>query len=157
MTETMLLDNPNRRALYDAVLARPGDGLVQIATGLRLGRMVAHYHLAVLEDHGLVTSQRVGRRHLYFPGDAVDNPRATERSLLMRHPTRRNIAGLLCERPEGWTQAELVGTLGRYQRLVSYHLQQMCMSGLAEGTAGRPRRFRATPALVEMVNAIPAR
>lgn len=143
-----LLSNENRERLYALVCDRPGESVAPLAAAAGMGRMVAQYHLRVLEKHRLVMGQGEGRLRLYFPcGARRPDEDAVSVLMVLRSPTRRAIAALLRDAPDGRTQAELAALSGVSQRLVSYHLQALEKGGLVEASGGRPRRFRAAPAL----------
>ncbi len=60
------LAHPLRRRVLDAVAARPGVSVAEVASGFAESRVAVSKHLAVLERAGLVHSRRRGReRRLY--------------------------------------------------------------------------------------------
>lgn len=148
LSPRMLLSNLNRERLYGLVCQRPGQSAAPLAAEAGIGRMVAQYHLRVLERHRLVHGRGTGRLRLYYPAHAHP-PDASRLALerLLRNPTRRALAELVRGEAEGRTQAELAALSGESPRLVSYHLRALEKVGVVEGTQGRPRRFRATAAL----------
>jgi DNA-binding transcriptional ArsR family regulator len=60
------LADPSRRALLDRLFARDGRTLTELETGLDMTRFGVMKHLRVLEDAGLVVTQRSGREKLHF-------------------------------------------------------------------------------------------
>lgn len=58
--------DPTRRALLDRLAASNGQTLVELCAGLDMARQSVSKHLAVLEDAGLVTTERRGREKLHF-------------------------------------------------------------------------------------------
>jgi DNA-binding transcriptional ArsR family regulator len=66
------LDDATRRVILDELAARNGQSLFEICTALTMHRGVGStrqaisQHLAVLEDAGLVTTERRGRTKLHF-------------------------------------------------------------------------------------------
>jgi DNA-binding transcriptional ArsR family regulator len=62
------LADPSRRALLDALHEEDGQSLRRLCAGLpRMTRFGVMKHLAVLEDAGLVTTERVGKnKHHYL-------------------------------------------------------------------------------------------
>ena len=58
------LSDPTRRSIVERIRARPGS-VAEIARGLPISRPAVSQHLAVLKRTGLVTEQRLGRRHIY--------------------------------------------------------------------------------------------
>lgn len=142
-----VMENVNRLRLYERVCARPGESAVAIARAVDIDRVVAQYHLRVLEQNGFVAGRGNGRLRLFFAADAAPRPEVAPLHAALRDPTRRRIADRVAN-AEGITQKEIVESTARSQRLVAYHLQRLEELGLVEGTEGRPRIFRATPALV---------
>jgi len=66
------LDDQTRRLILDELLARDGQTLFEICTALTMRhgigstRQAISQHLAVLEDAGLVTTERRGRTKLHY-------------------------------------------------------------------------------------------
>ena len=66
------LDDETRRLILDELAARDGQALVEICTlltmrhGLGSTRQAISQHLAVLEDAGLVTTERRGRSKFHY-------------------------------------------------------------------------------------------
>jgi DNA-binding transcriptional ArsR family regulator len=72
------LDDETRRLVLDELSARDGQTLFEICTlltsrhGLGLTRQAISQHLAVLEDAGLVTTEKRGRSKFhYFDGEPL--------------------------------------------------------------------------------------
>ena len=56
-----------RRRMLDIVRERPGASVAEVSRFFDVSRIAVMKHLAVLEDAGLIVSQKEGRtRHLYF-------------------------------------------------------------------------------------------
>lgn len=61
------LADPNRRTLLDALFQRSGQSLIELSGLLDMTRYGVMKHLQVLEDAGLITSEKVGReKHHYL-------------------------------------------------------------------------------------------
>jgi len=61
------LAHATRRRILDLVKARPGQGVGEVAAAFEVSRIAVMNHLAVLEQAGLIISQRSGRtRRLYL-------------------------------------------------------------------------------------------
>ena len=66
------LDDETRRLILDELASRDGQSLFEICTALTMrhgvgsSRQAISQHLAVLEDAGLVTTERRGRTKLHF-------------------------------------------------------------------------------------------
>jgi DNA-binding transcriptional ArsR family regulator len=60
------LADPTRRLLLDRLFARDGRTLTELASELEMTRFGVMKHLRVLEDAGLVLTQRSGREKLHF-------------------------------------------------------------------------------------------
>ncbi len=61
------LGNAQRRRMLDFVKAHPGCSVGQVAAGFDVSRVAVMRHLAVLEEAGLLISDKRGRtRHLYM-------------------------------------------------------------------------------------------
>ena len=60
------LADPTRRELLDRLFVRDGQSLGALEEGLPMSRFGVMKHLRVLEEAGLVTTQRRGREKLHF-------------------------------------------------------------------------------------------
>ncbi len=60
------LADPTRRSLLDALFERDGQTLGELEQGQPMSRFGVMKHLRVLEEAGLVTTQRRGREKLHF-------------------------------------------------------------------------------------------
>ena len=60
------LADPTRRSLLDELFARDGQTLTELQERLPMTRFGVMKHLKVLEEAGLVTTQRRGREKLHF-------------------------------------------------------------------------------------------
>jgi DNA-binding transcriptional ArsR family regulator len=60
------LADPTRRHLLDRLYARDGRTLLELESELAMTRFGVMKHLRVLEDAGLVVTQRSGREKLHF-------------------------------------------------------------------------------------------
>ncbi len=61
------LAHESRRRMLDVIKEEPGIGVGALASGFDVSRIAVMKHLAVLEDAGLIVSEKDGRtRKLYF-------------------------------------------------------------------------------------------
>ncbi|GAB2530332.1 ArsR/SmtB family transcription factor [Nocardia heshunensis] len=60
------LADPTRRYLLDALFVRDGQTLTELESGLEMTRFGIGKHLRLLEDAGLVTTVRDGRKKLHY-------------------------------------------------------------------------------------------
>ena len=60
------LADPTRRQLLDALFERDGQTLSELEAPLEMSRFGVMKHLRVLEEAGLLTSQKRGREKLHF-------------------------------------------------------------------------------------------
>lgn len=59
-----VLGDRTRRTILECLVEQPL-AVVEIAARLPVSRPAVSQHLRVLKDHGLVTEEAVGRRHIY--------------------------------------------------------------------------------------------
>jgi len=60
------LADPTRRRLLDELFARDGQTLTELEEGLPMTRFGVMKHLRILEEAGLITTRRAGRKKLHF-------------------------------------------------------------------------------------------
>jgi uncharacterized protein YndB with AHSA1/START domain len=88
------LSDPSRRTLLDALFKRDGQTLSELCQHLAMTRYGVMKHLAVLEDAGLITTEKVGReKHHYL--NAVPIQQVYERWVSKyARPWARSLTGL---------------------------------------------------------------
>jgi len=110
ITEDQLLDRPERRRLYEAVMANPGIEFARLLEQNPMSATNARYHLKLLERRGLLRVVNVQGRHRYVASNL--DPNLTKRELLLSEdPKLRALLGLL--NGEGRPASELVDALRR--------------------------------------------
>jgi DNA-binding transcriptional ArsR family regulator len=60
------LADPTRRLLLDRLFERDGQTLTELGSQVEMSRFGVMKHLNILEDAGLVTTQKVGREKLHY-------------------------------------------------------------------------------------------
>ncbi len=60
------LADPTRRRLLDELFERDGQALTELEEGLPMTRFGVMKHLRILEEAGLLTTRRAGRKKLHF-------------------------------------------------------------------------------------------
>ena len=60
------LADPSRRTLLDCLFERDGESLLELQGSLAMTRFGVMKHLRILEEAGLVTTRRIGRRKLHY-------------------------------------------------------------------------------------------
>lgn len=60
------LADPTRRLLLDRLFVRDGQSLAELMSGIELTRFGVMRHLGVLEEAGLITTQKSGRWKLHY-------------------------------------------------------------------------------------------
>jgi DNA-binding transcriptional ArsR family regulator len=60
------LADETRRVLLDRLRVKNGQSLVQLGKGLRISRQAITKHLVVLEEAGLVQTEKQGREKLHY-------------------------------------------------------------------------------------------
>lgn len=144
ITRSEVLDNENRRRIFEALDKSPGATAADVARTVGVARVVAQHHLGMLEAHHLVVARRYGGFRRFFVAGAL--PEEFAASEVLSDERRRQIAELIVTR-QGSTQVELAGLTGLSRRLVSYHLGRLEESGLVAVDGQWRRRYEATPRL----------
>lgn len=122
-----LLDNPNRRAIYDRVMAQPGIHQRELhrAAGGAWGPFT--FHLRLLREAGYVRVEDQGRYKLVFPAGA--NP-PTPAGAAIPHPVTRAVFEAVPGDGAIVAFSELRDRLGLSRQLLSYHLRTLETRGL---------------------------
>jgi DNA-binding transcriptional ArsR family regulator len=80
------LASATRRRMLDTLVARPGINVAQLADGFEMSRIGVLKHIDLLEDAGLVVSEKHGReRLLYFNATPIEMIHERWTTELSRH------------------------------------------------------------------------
>lgn len=144
-----LLLSPVRLRLFGIVHAHPGISSTTLAAELTISWGTLSYHLARMENAGLILTRRAGRRRLVFPAQPGDVDE--EDLVLLREGTSRRVALLVVERP-GLDVRDVQQALGITARAAYHNVKRLRDAGLVTGRY--PRKYaglRATPKLYALL------
>lgn len=159
-----LLDLEARRRLFQLIQDYPGLHEREAARQLRTSQALVNFHRAILEEHGLVRSERGDGTVRMYGRMVKSGPTQEERKLLaaLRPRTNLHMVLVLLSLARPAKHNELVDRLGMGKSLVSFYLRKLQASGIVEKTAEglfavrEPRKvnlvltkFRPTPDLLE--------
>lgn len=120
-----VLDHPMRQSLLDIVEGEPGVHLRELAQRHETAVTNTQWHLRKLEMAGLVKTQKVQGRRLYYPtrGGAAVKEQAVQNAT-MQNPNARRILTYLDGHP-GTNQRSLAEALEMNPGTVRWHLRKM--------------------------------
>ena len=136
-----VLDHPMRRLLLEAIQSRPGVHLRELASRHDTAVTNTQWHLRKLEQAGLVKTQKVQGRRLYYPvqGGQESRTKAIENAAL-RNPNAERVSDYLAANA-GCNQRMLAEALGMNPGTVRWHLRKLESAGLVrvihEGSQAR--------------------
>ena len=140
-----VLDYPQRKAIYDIVVANPGIDLGKIGKVLNLNRETLRYHINLLEsankivvmkDHGI---QRYYENHGRYG--------VLERRILARlwNPTAERILSIVLSNPE-ITQGDIASRLSVASPTVHWYMKRFTADGIVTAQhTGRLTNYYITP------------
>lgn len=143
-----VLDHPMRTALLDTIRSSPGIHLRELASSHETAVTNTQWHLRKLEQAGLVKTQKIQGRRLYYPvaGGQAMRVLAVENATL-RNPNAHRLSDFLQTNP-GASQRALAEHLGMNPGTVRWHLRKMESAGLVRAIheGSQPRYFVMRPA-----------
>lgn len=159
-----LLDLEARRRLFQLIQDYPGLHEREAARQLDTSQALVHFHRAILEEHGLVRTERGDGTLRMYARVSRTTPTAEERKILSALRNRSNLhvalVFLYLGRPA--KHLELVDLLGMGKSKVSFYLRKLEAAGIVEKNADglfhvkEPRKvhllltkFQPTPDLIE--------
>jgi predicted transcriptional regulator len=131
-----VLDQQNRKRIYDHIINNPGDHFrsIQRAVDLEVGTL--SHHINVLEKEQLIVSEQDGINRLFYPAGMRGND---EKVRLSR--VQENILRSIRSTP-GRTQSEIAKDLGVSRKVIYYHVQFLRDSGMVnEDQVGSHPRY----------------
>jgi DNA-binding transcriptional ArsR family regulator len=136
-----VLEHPMRQHLMRAIEARPGIHLRELASAHSTAVTNTQWHLRKLEQAGLVKTQKMQGRRLYYPvqGGQATKAQAVENAAL-RNPNAERVSQFLAANA-GCNQRVLSEGLGMNPGTVRWHLRKLESAGLVrviqEGSQAR--------------------
>jgi DNA-binding MarR family transcriptional regulator len=136
-----VLEHPMRQHLLHAIEARPGIHLRELAGTHNTAVTNTQWHLRKLEQAGLVKTQKMQGRRLYYPvqGGQASRAQAVENAAL-RNPNAERVSQFLAANA-GCNQRVLADGLGMNPGTVRWHLRKLESAGLVrviqEGSQAR--------------------
>jgi len=121
------LELETRRRIYRKVSAVPGMYFRELQRSLKMEIGEAEYHLAYLEEAGLVSVQMEANRKRYFAKGAMDEKDRKLLSLLRQEVPRRIAMEILLAGRRSF--AELLESFGKAKSTLSFHLSKFAESG----------------------------
>jgi len=118
-----LLDNVNRKHIYDAIREEPGMYFSQLSRRLSLKQGVLSHHLNMLEKNSYIRSLQDGKCRRFYLYDQKIN------YILTLTEVQQAILYLITQNP-GVTQTQISSTMGRNKMVVNYHIRILKDIGL---------------------------
>jgi len=142
-----VLEHPMRKHLLEAIEARPGIHLRELASAHDTAVTNTQWHLRKLEQAGLVKTQKVQGRRLYYPvqGGQGSRIQAIENAAL-RNPNAERVSDFLAAHA-GCNQRAVAEALGMNPGTVRWHLRKLETAGLVRviQDGPHPRYFLMRP------------
>lgn len=138
------LDHPRRRAIYAAILARPGSTIQTVADAAAVNRGTALHHLRILGRQGLVQARRGTKEVHLFPAGARLGPEETARHAVLARTGARELADAVAAAP-GRTRVEAARALAVAPSTLDWHLRGLLATGLVLERAGPGGRRELVP------------
>ncbi|MGA1872903.1 MAG: winged helix-turn-helix transcriptional regulator [Thermoplasmatota archaeon] len=118
-----LLNNLNRKHLYDTIKGTPGIHFSELQRELDLKQGVLSYHLNVLEKNEMIKSVQDGTyRRFYLYDEKIEFE-------FRLHEMQKKILFIISQKP-GITQSKISKRLGRNRMVVNYHLKILLETGI---------------------------
>lgn len=134
VTGPALLDHPVRSRLYEAIEARPGIHMQQLADATGHPRQTAEHHIRKLVGSGLVQVKAQNGYNCIYPARGVDRHVVATLPYLKAKGARKVFA--LIGREPGTTGAEVAQRCGISPSTVNYHVGKLRGAGLVEAERG---------------------
>lgn len=119
-----------RREIYDYILKSPGTYIREMERALSLPMGDLQYHLHKLEEGGIVSSQKEGKRKRFFVNHIV---RYQDREIIsvLRLKTPRRIVLFLLSSPNS-TFKEILSRFSFTKGALSFHLKKLSKAGILQ-------------------------
>lgn len=145
-----------RKRLYDLLETPEGMTAGEAARASGVSRLTARYHLQLLQDHGLVTSQGVGNRVVFHRNGCGASREQRRAHSALRNPAARALLAAIATDPDRSLRG--LARSAHLQLSTAYwHLNRLETLGMLS-TRREPRRitFALTPEALEVVRDVQA-
>jgi predicted transcriptional regulator len=148
-----LLEHSFRQQLVDLVRKNPGMHLREVARQLNLTTTNASYHLRVLEKHGVIRSEHLNGKRVYFPAAGPEAKRRYLAQAMLHRDARADVLRAVAAHP-GTNQSRIASMTSQHQGAVGWHLRRLMSAGLVdEQRTPRECRYQLTALGAEMSQA----
>jgi predicted transcriptional regulator len=131
-----VLDQQNRKRIYDHIMNNPGDHFRSIQRSVDLEVGTLSHHINVLEKEQLIISEQDGINRLFYPAGMKGHDDKVRLSRV-----QENILKSIRTTP-GRTQSEIAKELGVSRKIIFYHVRFLRDSGMVnEDQVGRSPRY----------------
>lgn len=128
-----------REQILASIEANPGINKSQLGRDLDLTWSTLCYHIRVLQNHGRIQSQHLGRESILFP---CGIPREQRRLLsVLRDDDALNVIAALLENP-GARVSDLDRRIPHSQKVIRRHLRTLEAHGIVDQEGPRPAAYR---------------
>lgn len=124
-TESDLLENDVRQAIYETVVASPGNYVAGITEETTVATSTVRYHLRVLEKEGLVQSEKFRGKRRFYPAQSDDSAVAAA----FNDEPSSSLVRTVADR-EPVRVSDLAAAVDRVPSTVSYHLSRLEADGV---------------------------
>jgi predicted transcriptional regulator len=152
-----VLNNENRKAIYDLILTNPGIDYTEISKKTGLNKQTLRYHLGILASFHKVAIIRDGGVFYYFENDGAFPVLEKKIAIYTRSGTARDILEIIGKTP-GIHQAEIARILNITAPTVIWHIRRLIGDGIVlEERQGKTIHYTLTPDGAVGLNKIMAR
>jgi len=135
-----LLENENRKLIYELIKARPGICMKEISEITMIGWSSVVYHVSTLTQRDFVVASMQGRRRHLFENSRTYRPDQKKYIIASKNDAAYSIMNFIRDNP-GCTQKEVSETLCISTSLVSWHIGRLEKMGLVQKSReGRSNR-----------------
>ncbi len=127
---TDVLDLGMRRRIYALVQGYPGIHVREAARQLDTSMALIEYHVAVLEQHGLVMRERDDNHIRLYASASTPAPADRAKLGVLRERLPLQVSLYLLDRGEGVAHGRIAQDLGMGKSKLSFHLRKLEAAGI---------------------------
>lgn len=149
-----VLDNRNRRFIFDYVLKNPGCTPSEVTANGNMRNGTVKYHVKMLEQEGKIILQKMGKfTRLYKNSLSIDQRDRVITSHL-RNNMSKNIIKAIIDEP-GITNKGLSELFGLDKSTTHWYLQKFLTDGIVAAEAdGKYKKYYVSPEVIEKLKSV---
>ena len=128
LTRWEVLENNNRKEIYEFIKEKPGTHLMKIVRELNISNFLVRWHLDMLIKFNYIKNEKINNYEIYY--DISISPEVARRNYLIMNEKCSKILRFLETNSKGTTKYQLAKNLGMHYNTLTKYISELDEHGL---------------------------